>query len=289
MQLLGPVMKPRFPTVYNSPADWTLIQAWDTAVGDMVAIKSAFNDSPRGSTNMVLSPDGIHLTLGSTNDDTIRTFSLSTPFDPDTATLISTRNALNPGHMFANKVGSILWVERATDTYEVFPMSNFILGQGSTEGTMNKAEAGFAGSGDLTYYARDDFAYLIADGPITDPSPGVRVRRIDFVPPGDLDNPFLGPLSGIDWSQNGGVPGSKISKDETTIYRALGSSGIEILKMSTPGDPSTMSFFSIDDIQVEITFLPDSVFMNPENTTEVWIVGDNGSSQIQLARMLTNV
>lgn len=277
------------PTEYNSPLDWTLIEAWDTrnATDDneMASIDAAFSGQPRGSSNIIWSPDGTILTMASTAEDRIRSFSVSLPFDPDTATLIATRSVTNPIHMFANKDGSLIWLDKAADTYTEYPASNFVIGGGAILSTMTKAEAGFTGSTDLNYYARDDFAYVICNG---DTVSGFRVRRIDFSPSGDLDNPALGSLSTIDWTASGGIGSSKISKDETSIYRGRNALGVETLKMTVPGDTSTMSQFAIDDMIAEVGgWFIDAVWINPEDTTEVWCVGDNGG--VQLARMATNV
>lgn len=274
------------PSDYNDPLDWTLIQAWDTGAGDMTAIDTAFGGFPRGSTGVIWSLDGSIITLGSTSNDTVRSFSCSTPWDPDTATLIATRGVTNPTHMFANKAGTIIWYIRATDTYVEIPVSNFTI-TGSAEGsTMNKADAGFSGSSDVSIYPVDDFSSMIIDGPPTD------FKRIDFSPAGDLDSRALGTeydIGGqsVPWTQNGGIGGSKISKDGTRIYRGAGSQGVEILEMTTPFDESTLKSLGTFDNEVEVTFRPDSVWVNPEDTTEVWIQGDN--TGMQLARMATNV
>jgi len=272
---------PPAPTAYNDPLDWTLIQSWETGSGDMVAIDAAFNGLSGFTGGVIWSLDGTVITLASTGEDRIRSFSCSTPWDPDTATLIATRTVTNAIHLFASADGTLIIYERSTDTMVGVAVTNFTINGSAETGAMNKAASGHSGSVDRSFYPIDDLSYMYVDGPGL-----TRIRQVDFTGgAGDFDNPILGQESTINWTQNGSVGGSKISKDGTRIYRGAGTAGVEILEMSTPFDLSTITSIGTFDNDAEVGFSVDTVWVNPEDTTEVWVVGTSG---LQLARMATN-
>ena len=284
LRLKGP---PPPPSEYNSPADWTLIENWDTNNSlddnEMAAINSAFNSSPRGSGG-AFSPDGTKLTLCSTSDDTIKTFTLSTPWDPDTASETSTRNTVNPTHLYINAEGTQLWVLASPDTIYNHACTDFVFDGAAATSAAAKGEFGYNGSGDGGYYPAGDFSSMIWDG--NQVGLGDRTRRGIFTPSGNLDSFSLSPLVPMDYIRSASTGGSKISNDGTTYYRGRGSSGIERVVMSTPYDPGTMTT-TIFDMDAEIGFRPSYIVINPDDTSQVWIVGDN--TGLQLARMATNV
>lgn len=267
------------PTDYPDPSGWTLIQQWRVADGDMAAIDAAFNARSDGRSGIVWSPDGTRLTLGSFGDDSVRTFSCSTPFDPDTASLLASRNVTNPGHLFTNDLGTIMWYERSNDTTVAIPISNHTISANAESSSMTKAQAGFSGSSDVTIYPLNDFSAMYIDGPPTD------VRRIDFSPNGDLDSRILGASVNTTWTQNGSIKATKLSQDGTRIYRAAGSQGIEVLEMSTPFDVTTMT--SLGTFAIPALTNIEAVFINPADTSEVWVSGNIG--RLELARLATNV
>lgn len=273
------------PTELGNPLDWTLIQNWRFADGDMVAIGAAFLGDPDGRPGVIWSPDGTVITLAS-NSDVMISFSCSTPWDPDTATWIQQRGVTNPGHMFANKDGTQIWVDRVGDNFVNIPASNFVVALIAVPETsgMTKAERGFTGSADTSYYPVDDFSACYMDG---DTVSGNRVHRIDFSPDGNLDAPSIGPDDPINWTQNGSIGGSKVTKTGRDIYRGAGAQGVERLQFGTPFDATTLVSLGTFDNETEVGFRPETVWFNPEDTTEVWITGDVGG--LELARMLTNI
>ena len=282
--MIGP-----FPINYNNPDNWTLIEQWDTNNGvgmnEMASIDAAFNGSPRAS-GPCWSPDGTRLTLGSSSDDTIRSFILSTPWDPDTASLTASRAVTNPSHMFMNASGSQLWTLVVVgDLIRNYPCSNFIITGLDISSDMTKQEAGYTGSGDGSFYATRNFESMMFDGRLQFGAD--RTRFITFTPAGNLDAPSFGDAVDPVYNVNATLGGSKISNDGLNYYHGIGSQGVRWIQMTTPFDPTTISI-SDHNILPEINGLrPQYVTVNPDNFSEIWIQND-ASGGMQLARMLTN-
>lgn len=278
------------PVTYTDPDTWTLIDFWRVADGDMTVIDNAFGNQSDGRSGSIWSLDGTVLTLASFGNDTIRSFSCSTPFDPDTATLIATRSQTNPGHLFANADGSSIYTLATPDTiFEFATLSPFVIPTNaqlaSATSALTKAEMGWSGSTDPSYYPLDDFSALYTDGPI---SSTAAVKRIDFTTPGDLDTEVLGAnFFSENWTVNSAIKGSKVSKEGTRIYRGVGAPGIEIIEFSTPYLTTSMSLIGTFDNPAEWgTFRPEHVWINPEDTSEVMIAGNTG--RLEIYRMATN-
>ncbi len=274
-----------YPVNYGNPDNWTFIEGWDTNnIGpdnnEMPSIFTAFNDVPRGA-GACWNPQKTLLTLSSSSDDTIRTFALSTPNDPDTATLIATRAAVNPGHLYMNASGTqLMTLVIVGDLIRNYPCNNFTISALDVSSDVHKGEFGYNGSGDGTYYPTRNFESIIWDG--NQIGLGNRSRRGIFSPAGNFDSFSLGPLETIPYTRNAAIGGSKISNDGLSFYR--GNGNIEWMQMTDPYDISTVSFTSHT---ITWGFPSDYVIVDPDNFTEVWIVGDN-SSGLQLARMATN-
>lgn len=278
-----------FPTLFNTPDDWTVLEEWDTRNGvgmnEMASIEAAFNGTPGGS-SVVWNPDGTRITLASSGDDTIRSFICSTPWDPDTASLTATRARTNPSHLFMNRQGSqLLSLVVVGDLIENFPCSNFIIGAGAVTSDIGKNELGYIGSGDGSYYPEHDFNSFLWDGRLQ--FGDERCRRVTLTPNGNLDSFVLGTATDPTYTVNAAIGASKISLDGTKYYRGVGASGVELITMSTPFDPATISFVEYDIVPSKVSFFIESIFVNPDNTSEVWATGSN--SGMQLARIKTNV
>ena len=278
---------PSIPFDYNDPLDWTTIQRWRVADGDMTAISTAFGGQSDGRRGVIWSLDGTVITLASSSSDSILSFSCSTPWDPDTATNITGRAVTNPGHLFASKDGSKIWVHRVGDQFVEIPAAAglpWMVAGGAVPEDSNatKADFGFSGSSDMSIYPFDDFSGAIIDGPPTD------YRRFDVTPDGNLDALTLDTLFDIagKWTQNASIGGSKVSKDGLRIYRGAGSQGVEILEMSSPFNIASLTSIGNFDNDVEVGFRPETVWTNPEDTTEFWVTGNVGG--LELARMAAN-
>jgi len=275
---------------YNNPDQWTVIEEWDTNNGvgmnEMASINTAFGGQPRGS-SVVWNPDGTRLTLASSSDDTIRSFICSTPWDPDTASLTASRSRTNPSHLFMNASGSqLLSLVVVGDLIENFPCNNFIITASAITSDITKQELGYIGSGDGSYYPTRNFERFLWDGRLQFGEE--RCRDVNLTPSGNLDSFVLGTATDPTYNVNAAIGGSKISNDGLNYYRGRGSSGVEKVTMTSPYDPATISFVEYDIVPSIVSFFIESIFVNPDDTTEVWATGDN-SGGLQLARIATNV
>jgi len=273
------------PTQFNSPLDWTLIQAWDTNLGDMTFIDTTFGGLARGSGGF-WNLDGTRLTLHSSSQDTTRTFAVPTPWDPDSvASQISAFSVTNESHLYANEDGTIMWSLGTGDEIKERALTDWAVTNSTELSDSNKADRGHSGSNDGGYYPNNEFTQLISDGGPSNRTQGSSITGAA----GDLDT--ISNDEGVAfnlWTSNAGaIGGSKISKDGLKIYRGIGAGGIQTITLSTPFNVVGGTTVD-DDIEAEITFRPKYVLVNPEDTTEVWCIGDNGGG-LQMARMATNV
>lgn len=276
------------PEIFGDPDDWTLIEGWDTNNGlddnEMAAIDSAFGGNPRGS-SVIWSPDGTIITLCSDVQARIRSFTCSIPFDPDTATELAVRSVSNIEFMFANRSGSIIWgMVLVNDEISAMPASNFVIGTGSELSDINKSEVGWTGGGDGIYYCKNNLDDFLWDG--RNPTIG-RVRRVTPSLAGNLDSFSTGPIETAPYSVSTGIGPSKISNDGKCFYRGVGAPGVEFVEMDNAMDMSSTTV-TVRDISTTVGFFVKGIWINPDNTSEVWCVGSN-SGGLQLARMATNL
>lgn len=264
---------------------WSLIQEWDAGVGDLTAIDTAFS-SAGGFAGLIWSPDGTLLTLCSTGDDTVKTFTCSTAFDPDTATETATRAVTNPRIMGADAAGTMLFINTLVgDLIENYPFTGHTIGAGAVTSDITKAEAGFVGSADGAAAIGPDADYILWAGPNTD-----EYLKYITTPGGDLDS-FTVDTSHLDNTVNPTlvVLYSPITADGLLwIEGVAGTPAIRFLELTDPLDVTTLSVGANQSLAALSSQDPIQAWFDPSDTSEIWTVGSAGAD-IQLSRFATNM
>ena len=70
------------PAAYNDASNWTLIEEWDTAAGDMSVIDGTFGGN-HWAAGLNWNDDGTVLTVMSGGQRTARSFAVPIPWDPN--------------------------------------------------------------------------------------------------------------------------------------------------------------------------------------------------------------
>jgi len=280
------------PTVFNDPSNWTLIQLWDTRLGDMANMITgmggdAFNNG------FAWSYDGSRLTIcnpGSSGH--IYTFTCSTPFDPDTAGITPTADraaglALVPSSLQFNDSGSRAYAMRfGHDFIHAFACSGFVVGLATETSTLSKGDVGFTGAQEGGFIIHVDDSTVLWNGQDT----LAVIKKISLAPAGDLSaftvdgTEIIDPPISVNTHNIGQ---SVLSLDGASFYQC--NTLISLVTMATPGDINTLSFgpfIDIDDV-LGLGFLITRVWVNPNDTSEIWV--GSSTSGVQLARLATNV
>lgn len=266
------------PPAFGAPSgDWELINQWQTSAGDLAAISAAFNGSPRGE-GLSWSPDGTVLTLCSGGDDSICSFGCSTPFDPETATLINKLAVTNPQSLHWNSSGTQLMVNVINGDFWVnYPGSGFVIGNGPSTSAIAKANVGYT-SGDGNAFFHKDFEYFCWEG---------NNDEIKYIttPGGDLSNfNVVNTFSPLGATVNLIIGYSPLTKDEKMTIRGTGS--VAFVTMAAPTDIDSITF-GPDQFLGSLTYvLPKHVWFNPLDTSEIWCIAN--TQGIKLCRLRTN-
>jgi len=271
------------PAVTGGPGGgWTLIDEWETSAGDLASISAAFNGSPRG-TNLWWSPDGTVLTLGSSSDDTVKSFSCSTPFDPETASQISTLGILNPSSLRMNDAGTQCYINIVVgDVWANFPASGHTFSGLASTSDIDKSELGFTGSSDGNALFAPDGSYILWDGGNgSDETVDVQTTGGDFDSPVEIDRQLYPETVTL------GIGKSRLYDGQKKWLQGNGAPGIAFCEMDAARDIATISIGVAQSV-AGLTFVrPREIWFNPADTREVWALGDQ--TGIKLARFATNV
>lgn len=277
------------PAAYNDASNWTLIEEFDTAAGDMAFIKATFGAN-NFKDGINWNDDGTKVTFMSGGQRIIRSYPVPIPWDlnsvvAQTSSYSGGFEILTGNSMHTNEDGTqIMWHGNFNNLLYVRTAIDFaVLTTGAgNESDMSRVEWEFSSSLG-SQYAKNDFSYVLSDG-----SDGARnIRKADLTPNGNLDSFVLGgkyypPV----WVVNGIIIGTKISTDGKRFYRQ--NSAVELCEMPVADDPanvSIISFFSV--FPSLIAWQPDGIYINPNNTSEVWMTGDAGA-ETHVARFATN-
>lgn len=264
---------------------WSELGVWESSEGDIPAIVTAFNNVPRGQ-GIAWNPSGTLLSLASTSDDSICTFSCSTPWNPSSATLVTRRSVTNPQGLFWNGAGNVLFSRDFVGDYvEAKPGAGFVVGLGAALSNITKGDLGAGGATDGFVSFQENANYFISeqDGPVG----GNTLRRANFTPPGNLDSFALGTAVASPWSI-GAIGLSGLDKTEKFYYRCLGSQGLSIASFPDNPDLSTASESSPVATPSSIgTFRPDHCWYDVNDTRYFWAVWDTFG--VKIIRYATNV
>jgi len=276
------------PVAGDAGPGWSLIQEWDAGLGEITAIDAAFS-SAGGFSGIVWNPSGTLLTLASTGNDTVRTFTCSTPWDPDTATLTATRAVSNPRIMGDGQTGSQLFINTVVgDVIENYPFTGYTIGAGAITSDITKANAGFSGSSDGSAVIGPDGDYMYWAGPAN--AGADEVLKYITTPGGDLDS-FTVVATETDAAINNGltVLYSPLTADgKLWIEGVAGSPILRFFELTSALDITTLTVGANQSLAALTSQNPVAIWFNPADTREVWTQGSNGAD-IQLARFATNV
>lgn len=264
---------------------WTAENEWTTETGDLSGIESAMTFLR--ADGIAWSPDGSTLTLTNMGDDVIYSFNCSTPWDPNTASLVTSRGVTNANGLVMNEAGTLLFsLTVVGDQISSYPCTNHRINTSGTAKHMTKGDVGFSGSADGSFSASFDLQTVIWNG--TDG--GDAAKRIS-VPSGDLDSPTVNQTyvnAAINPSAANGE--SQVTLDGKTYLKCLGSQGFAFRRMSTAWDLSTVASWSDNQSVQSITtldFRPEQVWFNPKDTRYVWAKYD-GSGFLRMVQFATN-
>lgn len=284
-------------TKYCETSNWTLVGEWDTRQSDLSSIVSKYSTegwSIGDHFGFAWHPDGTRLSLAN-SDDFIVTFDCSTAFDPDTASYNRDRQVeLNPTclHYVGGGVAA-LFLNTTGDEIDRVPSSDYAIGSGGSTSNLTKSDVGFAGSGDGSFTVDDDLTYMYWHGQTT--TGDERLKYITFTS-SSLDN-FS--VSGTSDSFDGG-PGllsatnafqnlSTPNLDGDRFYMVRDGNAELIILDNGKGDLSAVTEGTITDLTTLLTYTwsPEGVWINPNDTTHVWVYGRGGAG-LQLAKFATN-
>jgi hypothetical protein len=278
------------PTSFTDPSVWTIEGEWNTNDGDMAGIVSAMTTVRNNG--FWWNPDGTRLHVCNTSDDGIRTFTCSTPFDPDTASNLTNKGETNPNHPKVNGAGSkVLWIRNVGDEISHWPANNYTISGGAGEDSdITKSDVGFTGNQDGTFTCDKDMTYLLWLGEVGTTS---NIKYITVGAGTDLDNFTVQATQNIETPMPTVEKGlSMLSLDELSFYLCEGGAGVRLVTMDEPHDIATINFGTIEDLDTQFTS-PISgwnilhIWIDPANTQYVWVGGDD--SGMQLAKFNTGV
>jgi hypothetical protein len=264
---------------------WTVDAEYSEAAGDLTSILATM--SIRRCDGFAWAPDGSAITISDANDDVIRSYNCSTAWNPNTASLFSSRAVTNGSGVHFNESGSLLISQTVVgDQIVSYPCTNHrILGSGSTK-TLTKASVGFSGSADGSWASSFDLDTIFWSGP----DGGDAFKRIS-VPGGDLDNFSVDQtyVNG-DINPNAGSSESQVTIDGKLFIRAQGSQGLRFRRMTTANDLSTVLNWldaqAVNGLAV-LDHRPSRIWFNPKDTSYVW-TSDVGGSNLEFVRFKTN-
>lgn len=278
-------------TDYPDPSNWTLLDEWDSRQGDLTYITGQQN-FPR-MYGFSWSYDGTRLHTCNTSDDRIYEFTCTTPFDPNTANAVTSVAVTNPTNLRWSDNGlSVYYIEIVGDEIQErskvsgtpFSLTGMSLGSNIT-----KSDVGFTGSADGCFiWDALDPTNFFWEGAI---STARRLKRFTLSPAGDLD--------GFTEQQNVAAPGNLtvsvsqtstvLSADKTKYYRIQSQSGVRLMTLSSPLDISSITVGALTDIDQQFanSWTIRDIWINPNDTSVVWVAGESGSGGVQFAKFST--
>ena len=276
------------PTACTDPSGWTLIEKWDSRLGDLDDLATAMGTAWQDG--FAWSYDGTKLTIANAVSDFVHTIICSTPFDPSTAsTTVAAEFAItNPSSIQFNDDGSLIYLLRNPhDFIYNIAADDFVVDGNTLISFINKAQAGFTGASEGGQSLSVDDVNILWEG-----TTGLdeELKEITMDPVGDLGAFTVDATEGINppvVTVTHSIGMSVQSLDRGNFYKTNAS--ISLATMSTPGDLSTLSYGSFIDLNTihSLNFLVVRVWINPNDTSEVWVGGL--TSGMQLARFATNV
>jgi hypothetical protein len=277
------------PQDYNDPSNWTVHQEWDSRNGDLAGIIAAFT-FPR-SQNLAWSPDGVFLTMGGSSDDTMVSFTCSTPFDPNTATATRTRSFSNPNGVKFGNGDHFYFIHTVGDEISQYLSGSggYWIGSGAELSDITKANVGFSGSTDGPMTFAHDNTYFLWMG---DSVAGLVLKVID-IPGGDLDAFSVFDTAAYPHGVSTVLPLSPLSADGLNWYNTGGSQGVRLLTLQGFKDPANSvagSYTAYADMgSPVIDIRPEHIWIDPFDTAQVWVIDDEGANEIQIGCINTNV
>jgi len=272
----------------SDPSNWTLVNEWDTREGDLSTIDAAF--TLNSNDGFAWSPDGTKLTICNAADDIIRTFSCSTPFDPETASTLSSRSETNPqGIQFVLDGNAHLQRIVVGDEFTRSPSSSYQVGGGAEHSDITKADVGFTGNQDGFIVPHPDLDYLLWFG---ETGTETEIKYITLIS-GSLNSYTVQATQGIDPPLSAvGLMVSALNKNQESFYMVGNSPGVRLVTMPSAHDIANISFGTVEDLATQFSpasnWAVNNIWTDPEDTRYVWIGGDTYPG-IQLAKFETNV
>jgi hypothetical protein len=258
---------------------------WDTANGDL-GFLFATNGNNRID-GFAWSPDGSVLTISNGLTDVIQSFECSTPFQPNTASLATSRAVTNGNTIQFNDEGSLLFTTTVVgDQISSYPCTNYKINTTGTIKHLTKSDVGFTGSPDGSWSASFDLDTVFWSG-----DDGSDAIKKIATPDGDLDNFTVNQTynnTSINPSASRGE--SHTTLDGKLFIKCNGSSGLRFRRMTTANDLSTVIDWltnqAVNSLSV-IDMRPSHIWFNPKDTRYIW-VSDDPSSRAQFCRYKTN-
>lgn len=287
------------PTAFTDPSGWTLVGEWDTRDGTGIDGDISYIYGTHAATRgngFSWNPDGTRITIMTTSSDLITTLNCSTPFDPESAFSVAGNDGeTNPGNGRFYLGGTAFCTIRGTgdEISRLITASPYVIWGGNHEHSdITKSDIGYTGASDGFWTAPEDLSYLIWHAPETG-SPFHNYIHYVTTPGGDLDNFVL--QNSFDVEAIAPAIGqhlSDLSLDQKSFYMCRGSQGISLVTMDAATDIDSIVYGTVADITTQQNSAAgnwniDSVWIDPNNTRYVWVQGDQGSQQMQLAKFDT--
>lgn len=290
------------PTTYCGVSNWTLVQEWNSQDGDLTNITNYYDTQGWGHdlNGFAWSPDGTKLTLAGA-DDFIVTFSCSTPFDPETASQLAQRDSqapyTNPTTLqYVSGGQALLFIHTVGDEISKIAATDYRVGTGSELSDLHKTDVSFTASGDDGSYTADDaLSYMYYHGRV-----GASDHRLKYI---TFTSANLNNYSEVATSANffgdsttqlsSPAPSQTFSRPNIAgdKFYMVSSGFAQLITLDNGlGDLSSVSWDTKRDLTTEFsrTWTPNGCWINENDTTHIWVHGDNPSGYIQLAKFATN-
>lgn len=280
---------------YCPPSNWTLVQEWRTNDADMSGIDTYFGAGMAGILTFAWSPDGTKLTIGNADNsfDEIGTFACSTPFDPDTAASSPTGtplSLLNPVWSFFVGDGTTLYTNGVVGDF----IRRYDLGtayevtSGATlHSDITKTDVDLGGNLDAPFTPGRSGLPIYWQGAATSPIEGAMSHLFGSL---DLDaishtlyrDPSFSPNDANDWSM--------LSTNNLSWYAAVGVAGVYLITIKSEGALETPGMVATGPTDISASLNgwdPDMIWIDPLDTTYVWVAASAGT-EFQMAKWATN-
>lgn len=277
--------------VFCDPSNWTLDSEWDTREGDMSNIDSHYG-SGLDCQGFGWSPDGTYLTIACAVDASIKTFTCSTAFDPDTASSSPT------GTISISNDGWFRWISGGTRWFHINVVGDviqeynssgtaYVVASGSLQHDLNKNEVSIGGTSDQPFAPDPSGTFLYWLGQNSASPFQFRLVYVPLSP--DLDNP--GTESILNNPSVTSVEDFTVTNNAGTHWLSVALSGARLWQVDSEGDVSSLSIGSEVDIETQFTYTwsPSTIWIDPNDPSSVWVAGrQGGSGEMQMAKFSTN-